>query len=47
LLWDDPLVTDWFGRDRTRLFFHVPQVATYQPLVATDLADVEPAPAAR
>jgi hypothetical protein len=45
LLWDDALVTEWFGRDRTRLFFHVPQVATYQRRVATELADIEPAPA--
>ena len=44
-LWDAGLVTDWFGRDRTRLFFHVPQVATYQPRVVTHPADIESAPA--
>lgn len=40
-LWDAQRVTDCFGRDRTCLFFHVPQVATYQPRVATTLRDVE------
>jgi hypothetical protein len=40
-LWDAELVTEWFGRDRTRLFFHAPQVATYQPRVATTPSDVE------
>jgi hypothetical protein len=45
-LWDAGLVTDWFARDRTRLFFHVPQVATYQPRVSTGSADVDPGPAA-
>ena len=40
-LWDADLVTAWFGRDRSRLFFHVPQVATYQPRVSTEPGDVE------
>jgi hypothetical protein len=39
-LWDAELMSGWFGRDRTRLFFHVPQVATYQPRVATEPTDV-------
>jgi hypothetical protein len=30
-LWRAADVERWFGRDRTRLFFHVPQVVTYQP----------------
>lgn len=29
-LWPEGMVRTWFGRDRTRLFFHVPQVAVYQ-----------------
>ena len=35
-LWDEELVRAWFARDPTRLFFHVPQVATYQGRVAAD-----------
>ncbi len=30
-LWTDALVKDWFGRDQNRLFYYVPQIATYQP----------------
>jgi hypothetical protein len=30
-LWRAADIERWFGRDRTRLFFHVPQVVTYQP----------------
>lgn len=41
VLWDAELVTEWFGSDRTRLFFFVPQVVTYQPRVSTEPADVE------
>jgi hypothetical protein len=40
--WPARRVTSWFGRDPTRLFFHVPQVATYQPRVAVEPDDVEP-----
>ena len=29
-LWTDDLVRSWFGRDRYRLFFSVPQVVSYQ-----------------
>lgn len=39
--WDADQVESWFGRDRTRLFFHVPQVAAYQPRVTIDPGDVE------
>ncbi len=28
--WTAEMVQTWFGRDRTKLFFHVPQVAVYQ-----------------
>ena len=30
-LWPEGLVVEWFGRDRNRLFYFVPQVACYQP----------------
>lgn len=30
-LWTADLVREWFARDNTRVFFHVPQVVTYQP----------------
>ena len=39
--WPAQRVTEWFGRDPTRLFFHVPQVATYQPRVAVEPEDLE------
>lgn len=29
--WTESLVGKWFGRDRTMLFFYVPQVAVYGP----------------
>ena len=29
-LWDDELVSTWFGVDPTKAFFYVPQVAAYQ-----------------
>jgi hypothetical protein len=40
--WDAAAVESWFGRDKTRLFFHVPQVAAYQPRIDVSAADVEP-----
>jgi hypothetical protein len=39
--WDADEITSWFGRDRTRLFFHVPQVAAYQPRIDVIPDDVE------
>jgi hypothetical protein len=44
--WDEEAVRSWFGRDRTKLFFHVPQVAAYQARVEVGTGDVE-APAER
>jgi hypothetical protein len=41
--WPAERVTEWFGRDPTRLFFHVPQVATYQPRIQVEPGDLEPA----
>jgi hypothetical protein len=37
-LWSSGLILQWFGRDRSRMFFHVPQVVTFQDviLVAVD-----------
>lgn len=29
-LWPPDMVRNWFGRDRSKLFYHVPQVAAYQ-----------------
>lgn len=39
--WDAERVTAWFGRDRTRLFFHVPQVAAYGGRIPVEPGDVE------
>ena len=39
--WDADRVRSWFGRDPTRLFFHVPQVAAYQPRIAIEPGDLE------
>jgi len=30
-IWTDTLVTEWFGKDQSKIFFYVPQIATYQP----------------
>jgi hypothetical protein len=30
-IWDAGMVQTWFAKDRTKLFFYVPQVAIYQP----------------
>ncbi len=30
-LWTAPMVTEWFGKDDSKLFFYVPQIAVYQP----------------
>jgi hypothetical protein len=39
--WDAAEIRSWFGRDRTKLFFHVPQVAAYQPRIEVGAGDVE------
>lgn len=40
-LWTKDLVSQWFARDKHKVFFYVPQVATYQqggiPIETTDL----------
>jgi len=30
-IWTDEMVREWFGKDNTKLFYYVPQIATYQP----------------
>jgi hypothetical protein len=30
-IWDASMVDEWFARDNTKVFFYVPQIATYQP----------------
>jgi hypothetical protein len=39
--WPAGRVREWFGRDRTRLFFHVPQVAAYGGRIEVRPEDVE------
>jgi hypothetical protein len=39
--WNEAEIRSWFGRDRTKLFFHVPQVAAYQARVDVVGRDVE------
>lgn len=40
-LWDDEMVRAWFGIDRTKVFFYVPQVAAYQGRIDVTAADFE------
>ena len=41
-LWTDSMISEWFGRDQSRLFFYVPQIVTYQPAgIQVEMADVE------
>ena len=30
-IWDADMVQTWFAKDRTKIFFYVPQIAVYQP----------------
>ncbi len=39
--WKEDLVRKWFGIDRTKLFFYVPQVAAYQGKIEVYEADFE------
>jgi hypothetical protein len=41
-IWDGDLVTTWFGIDPTKVFFFVPQVATYQGRIDVSSSDFEP-----
>jgi hypothetical protein len=41
-LWDEAMVRTWFGKDPTKVFFYVPQVAAYQPGgIPVSAADLE------
>jgi hypothetical protein len=42
-LWDEAMIRDWFGRDQTKVFFYVPQVATYQGRITVGAGDFESA----
>ena len=42
-LWDEEMIRSWFGRDPTKVFFYVPQVAAYQGRIDVGAADFEPA----
>ena len=41
-IWDEAMIRDWFGRDQTKVFFYVPQVATYQGRIVVGPDDFEP-----
>lgn len=43
-LWDGEMITKWFGVDKTKVFFYVPQVAVYQPSIQVEEADFEGSP---
>jgi|GEM_PF-1735185 len=30
-IWHEDMVREWFGKDKSKVFFYVPQVVTYQP----------------
>ena len=41
-LWTGDLVTEWFAKDQSKIFFYVPQVAVYQPGgIPVQAADIE------
>ena len=40
-VWDEDMVREWFGKDPTKAFFYVPQVAAYQPAVPVTEDDYE------
>lgn len=40
-LWDEGMVRQWFGLDNTKVFFYVPQVATYQGKIVVEAGDYE------
>lgn len=44
-LWDESMVRSWFGRDQTKVFFYVPQVAVYQGRIDVTPADYDGADA--
>jgi hypothetical protein len=41
-LWTDDRVGEWFAKDRSKIFFYVPQIAVYQPGgIPVEAADIE------
>ena len=45
-IWTADMVTEWFARDPSKIFFYVPQVAVYQPGgIVVEEADIERAAA--
>lgn len=40
-LWDETMIRAWFGKDNTRMFFYVPQVAVYQGRIEVAKEDFE------
>jgi hypothetical protein len=35
------MVSEWFGRDETKVFFYVPQLVTYQGRIHVEPEDIE------
>ena len=44
--WVEEQVREWFGKDNTKVFFYVPQVAVYQGSIPVSPDDLEQAPGA-
>ena len=42
-IWDEAKIREWFGRDQTKVFFYVPQVAAYQGPITVSAGDFESA----
>ena len=41
-IWTAEMVTEWFAKDRSKIFFYVPQLAVYQPGgIRVEPADIE------
>lgn len=40
-LWDPRAVAEWFGRDRDKLFYFIPQVIAYQSWIPVERSDLE------
>ena len=40
-IWDEDMVREWFGKDPTKAFFYVPQVAAYQGVIPVGETDFD------
>ena len=40
-IWTAVMVTEWFGRDPSKIFFYVPQIAVYQSRIHVEAEDIE------